>query len=344
MTKQIRTLEELSVTYPKYVVTLKEFKFSPQNQIGIGSSFTVYKGIHRTTKQDVAIKFFNTKQLEDSQLLSYCLEVQIFITCDNPFILPFIGFSNAYPFILVTPFCAKGDLFSHLYNEVYDPLSPTQKNLIAMGIANGMSRCHELNVIHRDLKSLNILLDDDYLPKICDFGVSRFITKSTDPLTQYIGTAQWTAPEIYQTSTYNNKVDVYSFGMILYELVTDLPPFYKDPPNDIPRLILQEHRPRLKKTVPPNLSMLIEACWNQDPNQRPTFYQIYKLFESKRVIFNGADKSAIDQLVERINSSAGQQFTNLVGASIGVKQSPPQSPSQSPPNNQNSDQNVLQNL
>ena len=95
---------------------------------------------------------------------------------------------------------------------------------LAIGIVKGMIYLHsfKIPVIHRDLKSLNILLDKHNNPKIADFGVTRLLSKKTN---DKVGTIQWMAPETISSQLYNEKTDVYSFGIILWEIFFEEAPY-----------------------------------------------------------------------------------------------------------------------
>jgi serine/threonine protein kinase len=87
-----------------------------------------------------------------------------------------------------------------------------------MGIAHGMAHVHSLGIIHRDLKPANILLDQDFLPRICDFGISLFDGDESASMARKVGTPRFMAPELMTLAKYGNKIDVYSYGMLLRDV------------------------------------------------------------------------------------------------------------------------------
>jgi serine/threonine protein kinase len=210
-------------------------------------------------------------------------EIFTLTTLNHPSILKLLGYTNQPPFCLVTEFMSNGSLFDVLKSK-QGGLTPTDRTVIALDIARGMEYMHERNMIHRDLKSLNILLDDNRRARICDFGLVRL--KSLAPLTGLIGTPQWMAPEILMCSTYYDvKVDVFSFGIVLWELLTGEIPYRDIPVEKLGYLVVQEElRPEIPKVTPPSLAHLIDACWSPDPKQRPTFTMIINFFNNIRNI------------------------------------------------------------
>ena len=102
----------------------------------------------------------------------------------------------------------------------------TNRQIILIGISRGMKYLHDRNILHRNLKPGNILLDSDFNPHITDFGLSK-IVESGHPYSQslIVGTLPYMAPELFKGNKYSQKTDVYSFGILMYEVVTDLPPF-----------------------------------------------------------------------------------------------------------------------
>ncbi|EAY17062.1 TKL family protein kinase [Trichomonas vaginalis G3] len=179
--------------------------------IGNGAYGEVWEGIYLPTQKKVAIKKLHTDILDGNMHELYNREVLALSTLKNTFLLPFIGFTTVPPYCIVTKFIPNNSLFNNLHGkENALQLTPTEFNIIAFGIAVGMSYLHANKTIHRDLKSQNVLIDDRKYPIICDFGSS----KNTDlslTMTGQGGTPSYMAPEFLQNEKYDEKVDVYSY-------------------------------------------------------------------------------------------------------------------------------------
>jgi serine/threonine protein kinase len=182
-------------------------------------------------------------------------------------------------------------------------LNPTQKTNIAIGIAHGMKYLHSHKIIHRDLKSPNVLLDDRKLPKIADFGLGRFVNESSaaQQLTQNLGTPSWMAPELLKNEPYNTPVDVYAFGIILCEMYTEKKPYDgMNGMNVSANVATKGARPPLPEETS-TLAVLIKQCWDEDPARRPTFDEIYTRFENHSVSFPQTENRGVDILIHEIH-------------------------------------------
>jgi len=170
-----------------------------------------------------------------------------------------------------------------IITQTPNQLTPKRVKRIALEVALGMHYLHSLNppLVHRDLKSANILIDKNWHAKITDFGISRQLVPTT--MTHRVGTTRWTAPEVlsYGENRYTNKADVYSYGIVLYELVTKRTPFddmawdYK-----VEIATMDGIRPKVPdkaRNKHPELADLMERCWQHDPDIRPTFAQIFEI-------------------------------------------------------------------
>jgi serine/threonine protein kinase len=146
-----------------------------------------------------------------------------------------------------------------------------------------MEYLHGKSIIHRDLKSLNVLLDVNWTAKIADFGSSRVFDKHSQDMTVMPGcTIAWTAPEVLSRLVYSEKADVYSYAIILWELATNPPNLYPQFQfaHQIAAFVIEGNRPPIPKACPPLLLNLMTSCWNGQPELRPTFQGVLKTIQN----------------------------------------------------------------
>ena len=158
-------------------------------------------------------------------------------------------------------------------------------------------------VLHRDLKSGNILLDENFKPKLADFGFAKVIN-SYEPNTPRRGSYPWMAPEVMTSSNYGVKADVYSFGMLMYEIVVGKTPFgdYKSGSAIVRDVVKKNARPTLP-TPRLNIYELIESCWAKNPNERPDFNTIVPMLATETYILPGTDFDKYAKFVTEIMAS-----------------------------------------
>uniref|UniRef100_K3WRW1 Protein kinase domain-containing protein n=1 Tax=Globisporangium ultimum (strain ATCC 200006 / CBS 805.95 / DAOM BR144) TaxID=431595 RepID=K3WRW1_GLOUD len=252
-----------------------------EKPVGSGRSGNTYSAWWRGTR--VAAKVVNTADqnggLGEEILNEFHREVAVVSKLRHPNIVLFLGAAiNPPRYCLVFEFMENGTL-TDLIRSRKAPIDFFQ---IAREMAAGMNYLHLCSIMHRDLKSGNVLLDSHGTVKISDFGLSCVleIGKSSADLTAETGTYRWMAPEVIRHEPYSTKADVYSFGVVLWEMITKDQPFRgMTPIQGMQRISAfavarQQMRPALPRHTPLKIGELVEHCWHQDPARRPDFSAI----------------------------------------------------------------------
>lgn len=213
--------------------------FSPQNKIGQGGFGMVYKGRLRDGRM-VAIKRGKKDAYEQRLSVEFRTEVETLSQVDHLNLVKLIGYTEeGSERILVVEFVSNGNLGEHLDGTYGKVLDMSTRLDISIDIAHALTYLHlyaDRPIIHRDIKSSNILLTTTYRAKVADFGFSR-VGPSTDVgathvSTQVKGTAGYLDPEYLNTYQLNTKSDVYSFGILLVEIFTGRRPIELNRPSD----------------------------------------------------------------------------------------------------------------
>ena len=256
-------------------ITIDELVFPEKSDIGYGAFGDVKKAYWRKTL--VCVKFLKKDfEKKENQVIPFIEEFNLLKQLRHPNILLYIGGSiSGEQHFLITEYCQNGNLFELLHNPKSPELDNLEKVNLALEIAQGVNYLHSFvpPIVHRDLKSLNILLDKNYTAKICDFGWARL---RNEHMTKLRGTFQWMAPEVIAKDEYSEKADVYSFGIILWEFWSRDPPYKGVKAKEVAVKVknYKDYRPKITKDTPPEMAELMKKCWDADPNKRPTFAQI----------------------------------------------------------------------
>ncbi|KAK1313433.1 Serine/threonine-protein kinase EDR1 [Acorus calamus] len=171
---------------------------------------------------------------------------------------------------------ARGSLFRILHRPNFQ-LDEKRRIKMALDVAKGMNCLHTSTptIVHRDLKSPNLLVDKNWNVKVCDFGLSRLKHNTFLSSKSTAGTPEWMAPEVLRNEQSNEKCDVYSFGIILWELATLRMPWSGMNPMQVVGAVgFQNKRLDIPKEVDPLVARIIWECWQTDPNLRPSFSQL----------------------------------------------------------------------
>ncbi|KAI3454504.1 hypothetical protein Pfo_011167 [Paulownia fortunei] len=286
-----------AVSWSKYLVSSgaeikgggEEEWSADMSQLYIGNKFAsgrhsrIYRGVYK--QRDVAIKLISQPE-EDGDLAAllekqFTSEVALLFRLRHPNIISFIAACKKPPvFCIITEYYPGGSLRKYLHQqEPYSlPLNLILK--LALDIAHGMQYLHARGILHRDLKSENLLLDEDMCVKVADFGISC-LESQCGSAKGFTGTYRWMAPEMIKEKHHTKKVDVYSFAIVLWELLTALTPFDDMTPEQAAFAVCQKNaRPPLPSSCPTAFRHLIHRCWSSNPDKRPQFDEIVSILES----------------------------------------------------------------
>ncbi|RHY57998.1 hypothetical protein DYB34_011104 [Aphanomyces astaci] len=260
-------------------------------QIGQGLA-VVYRGTWRGAVVAVKMKtlFVDDEALADVAFVAECNheiqeEALVMKRLTHPNIVLFMeaGFYRG-SICIVSEYCARGSLRDVLRSPLLWPM----KIRLALGLAYGLQYLHNSRMIHRDLKSPNILVDETWHAKIADFGTLRLaeIVRSQNPqiksveMTGLVGTTRWMAPEVIQSKkNYTEKIDIYSLGVILWEMIDgkELPYEQYRWNHEIEKAIVDGKRPPIPAhACPPRWKVLIQLCWHVEPTERPSVGELIR--------------------------------------------------------------------
>jgi serine/threonine protein kinase len=310
--------------YSAKIFSAEELKAATDNYsesriLGRGGHGTVYKGI-LPDQTIVAIK--KSKVFDESQVEQFVNEIAILSRIDHPNVVKLLGccLETQVP-LLVYEFIPNGTLFQHIHNKNPPrPLTWEDCLRIATETADALAYLHSTSstpIIHRDIKSSNILLDENFVAKIADFGASRSVPFDQTHITTLIqGTIGYLDPEYFQTSQLTEKSDVYSFGVVLAELLTRQKPISAARPEESCNLamhlvvlfnegrLLQEIEPHILAEVGEDqcyaIAELSVRCLNVKGEERPGMVVVASVLHGLRRSFT------IDQTATRKDEWVGE--------------------------------------
>ncbi|XP_027114430.1 serine/threonine-protein kinase EDR1 isoform X1 [Coffea eugenioides] len=244
-------------------------------RIGLGSYGEVYHADLNGT--EVAVKKFLDQDFSGAALAEFRREVRIMQRLRHPNVVLFMGAVTRPPNLsIVTEFLPRGSLYRIIHRPQCQ-IDEKRRIKMALDVAKGMNCLHTSipTIVHRDLKSPNLLVDNNWNVKVCDFGLSRLKHNTFLSSKSTAGTPEWMAPEVLRNEPSNEKCDVYSFGIILWELATlRLPWNGMNPMQVVGAVGFQNRRLDIPKEVDPLVARIIWECWQTDPNLRPSFSQL----------------------------------------------------------------------
>ncbi|KAL6068888.1 Vascular endothelial growth factor receptor [Balamuthia mandrillaris] len=268
----------------QWQIPFSELEFD--EQIGQGCFGTVWRGTWRETR--VAIKMFNSIMDSKTSKANFKAESEIMKNLrphTNVTQLFGVSMEESTPWCLVTEFLAAGNLLQFLQNlkgkqQAGDEVFKKMAVRMAREIAAGMHHLHSENIVHRDLAARNILLTGDFTVKVADFGLSTL--ESDEEMAQTIP-IRWTPPEFFSKRTFDKKADVWSYGVLLWEIVNfGQMPYSKMTSEQVITAVLNGEVLKLDENAPEVLRSIAAQCFQFDPQQRPSFKDIIKMLKEDK--------------------------------------------------------------
>uniref|UniRef100_A0A0D9V5L9 Protein kinase domain-containing protein n=1 Tax=Leersia perrieri TaxID=77586 RepID=A0A0D9V5L9_9ORYZ len=262
---------------PEYEIDPKELDFTNGNGISKGTfRKATWRGILVAVK-----KLDDDLIMDENKVQAFRDELDVLQLIRHPNVVQFLGaVTQSSPMMIVMEFMPKGDLRKHLSRK--GALEPSYAVKLALDIARGMNYLHEHKpqaIIHRDLEPSNILRDDTGHLKVADFDLCKMLkwrrkVREEKAVTSPGNACRYVAPEVIRNEEYDNKVDVFSFALILQEMIEGCLPFHDKKNNEIEKAHNSKERPPFR--APPKhyahgLRELIEQCWSENPADRPDF-------------------------------------------------------------------------
>lgn len=282
-------------------------KLDIRNVIAHGTYGTVYRGVY--DGQDVAVKVLDWGEdglataAETANLrTSFRQEVAVWHKLDHPNVTKFVGASmgtsdlkipsnntsnsdhNSLPSracCVVVEYLPGGTLKKYLIRNLRKKLSFKIVIQLALDLSRGLSYLHSKKIVHRDVKTENMLLDLNRTLKIADFGVARVEAQNPRDMTGETGTLGYMAPEVLDGKPYNRKCDVYSFGICLWEVYCCDMPYADLSFAEVSSAVVRQNlRPDIPKCCPSAFASILKKCWDANPDRRPEMDEVVRLLEA----------------------------------------------------------------
>ncbi|KAG5682439.1 hypothetical protein PVAND_011791 [Polypedilum vanderplanki] len=243
-----------------------------EKTIGKGNFAVVKLARHRVTKNEVAIKIIDKTQLDAGNLQKVYREVDIMKRLDHPHIIKLYQVMESQSMIyIVSEYASQGEIFDYIAK--YGRLNERAARHKFWQILSAVEYCHSQNIVHRDLKAENLLLDSNMNIKIADFGFSNFYTPG-ELLSTWCGSPPYAAPEVFEGKKYTGpEIDIWSLGVVLYVLVCGALPFDGSTLQSLRDRVLSG-RFRIPFFMSSDCESLIRKMLVLDPNRRVTVEQI----------------------------------------------------------------------
>ncbi|KAL0221509.1 hypothetical protein RCL1_001363 [Eukaryota sp. TZLM3-RCL] len=291
--------------------------------VGEGSYGQVFRALHRSTGQLVAIKRIRLDPSTDqSEIKGLIREVDLLSSCGDPNILSYVSAFQDDSFLhIVTEFCPYGS-FADLIKTA-GPLSESHIRYVLRGVVAALNLLHKRRICHRDIKAANVLLSSDFKPKLADFGVATQLNNTLSKRNTVIGSPFWMDPQVIKGFPYSESCDVWSLGITAIELAEGFPPLANEFKHPMGALLAIPMRPPPKLTNQSKWSSdfhdFLTACLQKNPAQRKTTSELMEMPFLKNIPADGSSllqEFADSAKLSRNNSNNDLEFSSCVSTVV----------------------------
>ncbi len=312
-------------------------RYELEEKIGSGGMAEVYRAHDRLLARPVAIKILHEAYRSDVEFIErFHREAKSAARLSHPNIVSIydVGVAGNDHYI-VMEYVQSSTLKKKIQDE--GPLDILTATRIAKDIASGLTHAHANNIVHCDIKPHNILMTDDGHAKITDFGIARAVTEST--LTyggSVIGSVHYFSPEQARGGVITPKSDVYSLGIVLYEMLTNRLPFTGDNPVAIAMKHIEEEAispSRYRPQIPPMLEAIICRAMSKSPEIRPASFELVQELSNVEAALSVSVKSDPDatQVLPRQEIPSRRAVRQGLGVQTTQEETPPEEPVEQKP-------------
>ncbi|XP_036814265.1 tyrosine-protein kinase Tec isoform X1 [Oncorhynchus mykiss] len=257
-------------SYEKWEINPVELTF--MKELGCGQFGVVRLGKWRA-QHKVAIKAIREGAMYEEDFIE---EAKVMMRLSHPKLVQLYGVcTHQKPIYIVSEFMELGCLLNHI-RQRRNTFSPGSLLSICQDVSEGMEHLEANGFIHRDLAARNCLVNDALVVKVSDFGMARYVLD--DQYTSSSGSkfpVKWSPPEVFNFCKYSSKSDVWSFGVLMWEVFTEgKMPFEHNPNHEVVMRVSQGHRLYRPRMATPNIYDIMQLCWHERAEERPSFSQI----------------------------------------------------------------------
>ena len=227
----------------------------------------------------IAVKVIFDPNINEALLEEFNNEIEKLFILRHPYIIQLYGITDNeknQKLAVITELAPRGSLFDYLHKnpKTKNNLSLEFKNKITKQLIHTMAYIHSRGYVHRDLKTQNILLDKNLDMKLCDFGLTKLKSELNSGSGQFAGTPCYMAPELFDRKFYDDKIDVFAFGTVVWEIYTQKIPYFNCEALEIKQKVTKGEELICSSIVPKQIASLIEKCRRVKPSERPSFKEM----------------------------------------------------------------------